>query len=116
MTTPAGYTPSGISTVATSPVPATLSPVEAGSTEPTPEQIQETFGEFAQHVEFVNMVQDAQDRAIKTQERVPYSWKGYKSSVFPNLPKFQLKDLQERLRLALKGVFNITLKERQVSY
>lgn len=78
------------------------------------EEILEAFGKFPQHIEFIRMIKDAQEMADEKQERVPYSWRGYKSCVFPNLGKFQLKDLRERIRLALKGIFNITLKERQV--
>ena len=45
--------------------------------------------------------------------KVPIGWRGYKSSVFPNLPKFSTKDLKDRLRNALRSVRNITLEERE---
>lgn len=72
------------------------------------------FGEFPQHVEFVYKIKEAQEKANQSKEKVPFSWRGYNSCVFPGLPKFQVKDLKERLRLALKGVFNITRMEREV--
>ena len=109
MTTTAGYKATSGSASKSSPV---LAPEEDG--EITSQEIMDMFGEFPDHVDFVRMVQDAQVMAMETKKRVPYSWKGYKSCVFPNLSKFKLKDLEERLCLALKGVFSITAKEKQV--
>lgn len=101
MTTPAGFS-----------VSTTSTPLEMSGEE----KIKEMFGEIPEHAEFVSMVLDAQIMANERQERVPYSWRGYKSCVFPNLPKFQPSDLKERLRVALKGIVNITPKERQVCF
>lgn len=78
------------------------------------DDIQEKFGDFPQHVEFVRMLQEKQCLADKKQEKVPYEWRGYKSSVFPNLPTFQLDQLNNRLIMALRGVFNISPNERKV--
>ena len=73
------------------------------------------FREFPMHLEFVKMIKDAQGKAEETQERAYYEWRGYKSSVFPTVPKFTLKDLKERLFQALKGVMNITEEEKRVN-
>lgn len=62
------------------------------------------------------MVQDAQCMANDKQEKFPFEWRGYKSSVFPNLPTFQVDQLRERLLMALKGVFNISSDERKVIF
>lgn len=98
--------------------PATTSRGAASETDDTDDEekkeIFENFGQFPTHIDFISIIKDAQDLADERQERVPYAWRGYKSCVFPGLPKFQIKDYKERLRLALKGVLNITLKERKV--
>ena len=60
------------------------------------------------------ILRDAQARANEIGQKVPFGWRGYKSSVFPNLPTFSTKDLQDRLRNALRSVRNITLEERKV--
>lgn len=73
------------------------------------------FGEFPSHVEFVRMIRDAQKKADDTNTKVPFSWRGYKSSVFPDLPPFSKKDLWNRLKMALKGVHHIDPRERKVN-
>lgn len=72
------------------------------------------FGKFKSHLEFVKMIRDAQTMANETKSKVPFTWRGYKSSVFPDLPPFTKKVLWDRLKNALKGVFDITVHERQL--
>ena len=69
---------------------------------------------FPTHMDFIEILRDAQTSADVTKSKVPISWRGYHSSVFPDLPKFTGKEFKNRLTMALRGVCNITLKERQV--
>lgn len=75
-----------------------------------------TFGHFPLHLEFIKMIKEAQEKAEKTQERAYYEWRGYKSSVFPSVPKFKKKQLKERLAQALRGISNITEEEKRVIF
>lgn len=79
--------------------------------EPTDE---DEFGAFPTHLEFIQMLRQAQEQADESNKKVQYTWRGYKSSVFPRLPPFTTKVLWDRLKMALKGVFNITVEERKV--
>lgn len=72
------------------------------------------FGKFPVHIEFIKMLRSSQKMADHINKKVPLQWRGYKSSVFPNLPPFSVEDMRNRLLNALKGVSNITVPERQV--
>lgn len=74
----------------------------------------EHFGGFPSHVEFVRMLREAQKLADETNDKVPINWRGYKSSVFPHLPRFTVKCLKERLKFALKGILDISAAETKV--
>ena len=72
------------------------------------------FGQFPMHVEFVKLIRAAKKKADDTKEKTPISWRGYHSSIYPNLPDFTEKDLWNKLAKALQGVFNMSAPERKV--
>lgn len=75
---------------------------------------EEAFGAFPEHLEFVKMMRSSQKMANHIKKKVPISWRGYSSSVFPNLPTFTTEELKDRLKKALTHVMDITSKEKQV--
>ena len=78
------------------------------------EEIKVFFGEFPEHLEFIELIRKKQEEADEKKEKIPFQWRGYKSSIFPNLPKFGMKELKQRLRLALQGAFNLSGREKKV--
>ena len=78
------------------------------------EEDEQLFGDSKSHLEFIKMLRATKKMADHTNSKVPLQWRGYKSSVFPSLPPFTVKDLKDRLKLALKGVFNMSGEERKV--
>ena len=57
----------------------------------------ETSPEFPIHVQFKDMIVKAQNHADKIKKPVPVSWRGYKTKINPDLPKFNKYDLDTLL-------------------
>lgn len=102
-----------------SPCPgSSSSPSSSSSPKPNlcTDEEKQFFGSFPKHLEFIQLIKECQDEADRKKERVPFKWRGYQSSVFPDLPKFTLDDLKKRLRMALTQILNITFKEKKVKF
>lgn len=78
-------------------------------------EIVDTFGTFPEHVDFIKMICAAKKVADSTKDKVPLNWRGYKTSILPNLPPLTISDLKERLMFALRGVFNASGPEKEVN-
>lgn len=75
----------------------------------------ENFGKFPEHLQFVKMIRAAKKVADQSQSKVPVLWRGYKTSVLPQLPPLTSQALKNRLIWALRGI-NIQGLEREVTY
>lgn len=74
----------------------------------------ENFGTCPDHVDFIQMVRAAKEQADHSQTKVPVVWRGYRTSVLPNLPPLTVKALKDRLIWALRGIYNLRSDEREV--
>lgn len=72
------------------------------------------FGVVPEHIEFIKMLRDAKKEADETQTKVNIIWRGYKTSVLPDLPPFTVKALRDRLIWALRGIYSLKNSEREV--
>ena len=70
---------------------------------------------FPEHVDFINLLRAAKAKADETKEKANVTWRGYRTSVLPNLPPFTVKALRDRLIWALRGIYNIRASEREVN-
>lgn len=72
------------------------------------------FGTCPDHVVFIKMIRTAKEEADACQTKVPVTWRGYKTSVLPNMPPLTEKALRDRLIWALRGIFNLRTEEKEV--
>lgn len=73
------------------------------------------FGTVPEHVEFIKLIRDAKKEADETKSKVNVTWRGYKTSVLPDLLPLTVKALRDRLIWALRGIYNIKTSEREVN-
>ena len=74
------------------------------------------FGKFPEHLDFIKLIRSAKKEADETSNKVNVTWRGYKTSVLPNLPPLTVKALRDRLIWALRGIYNIKTSEREVIF
>lgn len=60
------------------------------------------------------MIRDAKKKADESKNKVNVNWRGYKTSVLPDLPPLTEKALRDRLIWALRGIFNLGTAEREL--
>ena len=60
------------------------------------------------------MLRDAKKKADESKNKASVTWRGYKTSVLPNLPPFTVKTLRDRLIWALHGIYNLRTSEREL--
>lgn len=88
--------------------------IESCSTLADEESDFHNFGAVPEHVEFIKLIRAAKEKADETKNKVPVVWRGYKTSVLPELPPLTVKALRDRLIWALRGIYNIKTAEREV--
>ena len=76
----------------------------------------EVFGGFDSHLDFIRILKETQKVAREKKTKATFQWRGYSSSVFPNIPEFTIPNLKDRLKMALRGVLNISNQETKVIY
>ena len=75
----------------------------------------EMLSKIPEHLEFFKMLRNGQKMADHIKSKIPIVWRGYKTSVFPNMLTFTPADLNERLITALKNILDTSPDERKVN-